>query len=167
MSFIALIIFPVLLAYAAMSDLLTMRLPNKLTGSIFICFLVLAIAAQMPLSLIGMNLSCGLAMLVVGFGMYARGWIGGGDAKLLAAIAAWLGWSALLDFVLLTAMLGGAMSLIILQWRRWPLPAFMMGAPWLVRLHDPKEGVPYGIALAFGALHVYPHSPEALLILQM
>lgn len=167
MSFIALLIFPILMAYSAMSDLLTMRLPNRLTVTIFLCFLALALAVSMPLAMLGENISCGLAMLLVGFFMFSRGWIGGGDAKLLAAIAAWLGWSALLEFVLLTAMLGGAMSLFVMQWRRWPLPGFMAGAPWIVRLHDPKEGVPYGIALAFGALHVYPHSPIALMILQL
>lgn len=167
MSFIALLIFPILMAYSAMSDLLTMRLPNRLTGSIFLCFLAMALVVHMPLPMLGENISCGLAMLIAGFVMFSRGWIGGGDAKLFAGIAAWLGWSALLDFVLLTAMLGGAMSLFVMQWRRWPLPNFMAGAPWIVRLHDPKEGVPYGIALAFGALHVYPHSPMALMILQL
>ena len=167
MSFIALLIFPNLMAYSAASDLLTMRLPNKLTLCIFFCFLAMAVALRMPLDLLGAHLSCGFAMLLLGFFMFSRGWIGGGDAKLLAAISAWLGWSVLLEFLLITAMLGGAMSVFVLMWRRFPLPLILMRADWIVRLHQPQEGVPYGVPLALAALHVFPHSPIALLILNL
>jgi prepilin peptidase CpaA len=34
-----------------------------------------------------------------------------------------------------------------------------MGWPWLERLHAPRTGVPYGIALAAAALVVFPESP--------
>jgi prepilin peptidase CpaA len=53
---------------------------------------------------------------------------------------------------------GGILTILILQWRQWPLPQALSSQPWLLRLHDRKAGVPYGIALAIGALLIYPET---------
>jgi len=156
MQVVASLIFPILMAYAAASDLLSMRLPNWLTFAVAASFAALALLFGMPLETIGANYLCGLAVLAGGFALFAFGWIGGGDAKLAAGIAAWLGFQGMLDFLVLSAILGGALTLLILQMRRLPLPALLRGENWIVRLHDTKEGVPYGVALAAAALHVYP-----------
>lgn len=159
MQFVATLIFPVLMAYAAASDLLTMRLPNWLTLATSVAFLALALSLHMPLEAIAAQYACGLAVLAGGFALFACGWIGGGDAKLAAAAAAWIGWQGVVDFLVLGAILGGALTLMILQMRRLPLPARLQGEAWIARLHDRKEGVPYGVALAAAALHVYPSTP--------
>ncbi len=166
MSFIALLIFPIFMAWSAASDLLTMRLPNRLTASIAAAFVFMALLVGMPLNDLLLAAGCGFAVLMLGFFMFSRGWIGGGDAKLAAGIALWIGWTGLLDFLLLAAMAGGALSLLVLQWRRMTIPARLSGQVWLTRLHDPAEGVPYGVALSLAALHVYAHMPIAQLILQ-
>lgn len=167
MSFIALLIFPIFMAYAACSDLLTMRLPNRLTISLALAFLIMAAVTRMPMELFFVHSACGLVMLLIGFGLFSRGWIGGGDAKLAAGIALWLGWPGLIDFLFLAATAGGVLSLIILQWRRMTIPALLAHVTWLTRLHNRDEGVPYGVALALAALHVYAQSPIAKLILQI
>lgn len=167
MSFMMLLIFPVFLVIAALSDLLTMRLSNRLTLTISLAFLLTAWVVRLPWMLVGQQVSCGFFMLLIGFGMFSRGWIGGGDAKLLAALAAWLGWGSLLDFILMAAIFGGVFSFLVLQWRRWPLSQVMAQVPWLVRLHHPDEGVPYGVALAFGAFYAYPQSLIAAQILHL
>ncbi len=167
MSFIALLIFPIFMAYAASSDLLTMRLPNRLTASLSIAFLLMAVVMQMTMEVFLTHLACGLFMLLIGFGMFSRGWIGGGDAKLATGIALWLGWPGLIDFLLLAAMAGGVMSLIILQWRRMTIPALLVNVTWLTRLHNRNEGVPYGVPMALAALHVYAQAPIIKLILQI
>ena len=159
MQFFAALIFPILMAYAAASDLLSMRIPNWLTVAVAAAFAVIALAFHMPAGAIGFNYACGLAVLAGGFALFAFGWIGGGDAKLAAGIAVWLGWQSMLEFLVLSAVLGGALTLVILQIRRWPLPALLHREGWIMRLHDKKEGVPYGIALAAAALHVYPSAP--------
>ena len=165
MSFIALLIFPIFMAYAAASDLLTLRLPNHLTFSLGLVFCAMAAWLLMPFEMFLNHLACGVAMLVIGFGMFACGWIGGGDAKLAAGIALWLGWANLLDYLVLTALAGGILSLLILQWRRMTIPVMLAQVRWLTRLHDRNQGVPYGVPLAFAALHFYAQAPITKMIL--
>jgi prepilin peptidase CpaA len=95
-------------------------------------------------------------VLAVGFAFFSRGWIGGGDAKLAAATALWLGWGHLYEYLLYASLLGGALTLLILEFRKRSLPPMLADRAWVVRLHEPAGGVPYGIALAIAALLVYP-----------
>ena len=154
-----LIIFPGLMAYAAASDLLTMTIPNKLSLALVVAFAGFALAGALAWDAILMHVAAGTVVLMLCFAMFAFGWIGGGDAKLAAAIALWFGFGTLLDYLLLAAIVGGALTLVILFFRRTPLPAFALHWQWLSRLHDGKTGVPYGIALAAAALVIYPHTP--------
>jgi prepilin peptidase CpaA len=98
-------------------------------------------------------------ILAIAFVMFSLGWIGGGDAKLAAATAAWLGWTAILDYGLAAALFGGVLTLVILAARMAPLPAAFGRIDWLARLHNANAGVPYGIALAAAGLMQYPNSP--------
>jgi len=95
----------------------------------------------------------------VTFAMFSFGWIGGGDAKLFAATCLWLGPEGTLFYVIYASLLGGALTLLILGLRSFPLPAALSSQGWLTRLHSPEEGVPYGIALAGAGLLVYPNTP--------
>lgn len=153
-----LVVFPMLMALAASSDLLTMTIPNKIGVALIVGFAFLAVMTGMSPSVVLMHLAAGGLILVVTFTMFALGWIGGGDAKLAAAIALWLGFGVLLDYFLLAAIAGGALTLGLLAMRQLPLPAFAVRQPWLAHLHDHRTGVPYGIALAAAALAVYPQS---------
>ena len=56
------------------------------------------------------------------------------------------------------ALVGGALTLLLLQFRQWPLPYALAGQAWLLKLHAKESGIPYGIALAAAALLVYPHT---------
>ncbi|MDP1729954.1 MAG: prepilin peptidase [Devosia sp.] len=155
LSSLALLVFPLLMAFAASSDLLTMRISNRLVLVLMAAFFVVAVAAGMPLPQIGLHVAAALLALAVSFAFFAPGWIGGGDAKLAAATALWIGFGALLPYVIYAALLGGALTLTILVARRWPLPASLIGVHWIGRLHDSKAGVPYGIALAVAGIIVY------------
>ena len=150
--------FPALMALSASTDLLTFTIPNRICVSLALGYIVLAAALGVAVEDIFLNLSCGLAVLTVTFGMFLLGWIGGGDAKLAAATALWLGWSLILDFGATAALCGGALTLTLLSARMMPLPAMLMRHAWIERLHHWKTGVPYGIALAAAGLAQYPHS---------
>ena len=152
-------VFPVLMAYAAASDLLTMTIPNRLSLLLVGSFAAFALLGGLDLQAVALHAAAGLVVLTVTFGMFALGWIGGGDAKLAAATALWLGFGTLPDYLLIASALGGGLTLALLTLRRHPLPDIVTGWTWIARLHDPRCGVPYGIALAAAALVVYPASP--------
>ncbi len=151
-------IFLVLTAYAAASDLITMRIPNWLTLGLAAAFPVFVLAGGLPWDAVPMHLAAGALVLVVCFVLFACGWMGGGDAKLAAATALWFGFASLLDYLVIAAVAGGALTLVLLTMRAWPLPYFALSWTWLFRLHDRKSGVPYGVALALAAMIVLPHS---------
>lgn len=155
---VAFVVFPGLMAYAAASDLLTMTIPNRITLALIAAFLAFAGLSGMSLATFGAHLAAGALVLVVAFALFSFGWIGGGDAKLAAATALWLGFGSLIEYLSLSAIGGGALTLAILALRGLPLPSFAVGWAWLARLHDQKSGVPYGIALAGAALLVFPQS---------
>lgn len=148
--------FPFLMAYAAASDLLTMRISNRVTGLVVAGFPLYAVASGMTLEELGFHLAAGALTLVIGFAMFARGYVGGGDAKLAAGTALWLGLGALADYAVVASILGGVLTLGILYLRTLPLPPVTLKLPFAVHLHDAKTGIPYGIALAAAALIVMP-----------
>jgi prepilin peptidase CpaA len=153
---IRLLVFPALMAFAASSDLLTMTISNRLSLALTAAFFILAVTTGMPLAVVGMHLAAASIVLVVAFGCFTQGWIGGGDAKLAAATALWFGFAHLLDYLIYASLFGGALTLLILQFRKLPLPAPLARQAWIQRLHETEGGIPYGIALAAAALAIYP-----------
>jgi prepilin peptidase CpaA len=153
-----LLFFPALMVFAAISDLLTMTISNRVSIALAVLFIALAFACGLPATQILWHLTCGAAMLVFTFGLFTRGWIGGGDAKLAAAIAIWLGFDHLGDYALLASLLGGVLTGSIIVIRKWPLPGVLLARQWATRLHEPGSGIPYGIALATAGLMLYPET---------
>ncbi len=150
--------FPALMVFAAFSDLLTMTISNRVSAALALLFVAMAFASGLTAADISLHLASGAAMLLLGFGLFARGWVGGGDAKLAAATAIWLGFDHLGQYALAASALGGALTLVILGLRNWPLPEFLTAREWIARLHEPGTGVPYGIALSAAGLILYPDS---------
>lgn len=155
---LALFIFPFGMALAAAYDLLTMTIPNKLVLALVAGFFIVALPVGMPLEEIGFSLLVAAAVLLVGFVFFARGWIGGGDAKFAAATALWLGLHLTVPYLVYAAFGGGILTLAILALRQLPLMPIFTRFHWLERLHDRNTGVPYGIALAVSGLVTYSSS---------
>lgn len=111
----------------------------------------------MPMPLLGLHLLVGAVALAVGVAMFAAGWVGGGDAKLLAACSLWLGWPATQAFLFDTAVAGGVFAMALLTLRA---PLVRAHTPvlngWPARLTMPGEPAPYGVAIAIGALAAFP-----------
>jgi prepilin peptidase CpaA len=156
---VVLVLFPLLMAYSAASDLLTMTISNRVSIALVLGFAAVALASGMPpATLLTMHLACGAAVLVLTFTLFAFGWIGGGDAKLAASTAVWLGWANLYDYGLAASILGAALTLGILMMRKHDLPPVLATRAWAVRIHTAGNGVPYGIALAVAGLALYPET---------
>lgn len=153
-----LFLFPALMAFAAVSDLFTMTISNRVSLALVIGFLALALLTGMGAEQILSHVGAGALVLVVAFGCFAMGWMGGGDAKILAAASLWFGFPHLMSYLLYASVFGGALTLLLLQFRQWPLPYQLAGQAWLNRLHAKDSGIPYGIALAIGALIIYPET---------
>ncbi len=153
---VRLMLFPALMAFAASSDLLTMTISNRISLVLIAGFFALALVIGMTPAVILTHIGAAALVLVVAFGFFAAGWIGGGDAKLAAATALWLGFDHLLIYLIYASLFGGLLTLVLLQVRALPLPGFLVGQEWAERLHRKDSGVPYGIALAAAALAIYP-----------
>jgi len=123
---IRLAMFPALMAFAASSDLFTMTISNRLSLALAAGFLLLTLVIGMSWPAFGMHLAAGALVLLVTFFFFSQGWI------------------------------GGVLTLVLIQFRKLPLPAPLARQPWILRLHETGGGVPYGIALAAAALAVYP-----------
>jgi prepilin peptidase CpaA len=151
-----LMIFPSVMAFAASSDLFTMTISNRISLILVVAFVVLAIASGMPVTDMLNHAGAGGLVLAVTFTFFLCGWVGGGDAKLAAATALWFGWAHLLDYLLYASILGGVLTVALIEFRKYAIPKPLVGKAWAERLHEPGGGVPYGIALAIAALVVYP-----------
>lgn len=149
-------VFPVAMVIAALTDLFTFKIPNKVTIALAATFFAWALAIAMPWSQLGWHLAIGAGVLVFGFTLFAFKVLGGGDAKLLAAAALWIGPDNLASFILLTAVLGGVLGIAILFYRSRTVPMILTSHPWAVRLHEKTAGMPYGIAIAMAGLWLFP-----------
>jgi prepilin peptidase CpaA len=136
---VRLILFPTIMAFAASSDLLTMTISNRVSIVLVGGFFALALMTGMGMAEVLSHTGAAAVVLVVSFGFFTRGWIGGGDAKLAAATAMWLGFGYLMNYLVYASLLAGQY--------------------WAQRLHRQDGDVPYGIALAAAALLVYPDTP--------
>src|SRR5271154_5536878 len=155
---VRLLFFPALMAFAAASDLFTMTISNRVSLALAAGFLVLALMSGMGAYDILSHLGAGALVLVIAFVCFAMGWVGGGDAKVAAGAALWFGFGHLMNYLVYASLFGGALTLLLLQFRQWPLPYPFAGQAWLLRLHAKESGIPYGIALAIGALMIYPET---------
>jgi len=156
--FLLLIAVPALLAAAAVWDLASFTIPNYLSLTLAALFGAFALAAGFSAGAIGLHLlACAIA-LAIGFTMFALNYIGGGDAKLFAGVALWLGPHDLVVYSLIATMLGGALTLTLLAIRQLPLPAGLARQGWILKLHDSRSGIPYGVALAAGFFVTLPHA---------
>lgn len=155
---LVLVVFPVLLAVAAGWDLASYTVPNWLPAALVLTFVVFAAAAAMPWAMFGDHVLAGALALAAGFALFAFGVIGGGDAKLFAAIALMMGLHDLAGYTLVASLFGGALTVALLALRQYPLPQLLAGQSWIAKLHDATSGVPYGVALAAGAVALLPHA---------
>jgi prepilin peptidase CpaA len=155
---IGLFFFPATMAFAASSDLLTMTISNRVSLILVIGFFVLALASGMSAVAVLWHVIAACTVLAATFGFFSRGWIGGGDAKLAAAITLWFGFDHLLPYLVHASLFGGALTLALVWFRMSPLPEFIAKQDWVQRLHRNDSGIPYGIAIAAAALAIYPQT---------
>ncbi len=151
-AYLVLAVFPAALLVAAANDIYEFKIPNWVSIILICAYPVAGIAVGAPPRVIAEGLLIGAGALTLGFALYAGRIVGGGDAKLFAAIAPWVGANALGVFLFYTAIAGLALTIFILIFRKLPILPVYTHAPWLIELHERKKDLPYAVALAAGGL---------------
>jgi len=153
------VIFPLCLAIAAFTDLISMTIPNRVSLILAISFLIIAPLTGMAIPMIGMHLAAGLAVFCGCFALFALNVMGGGDAKLLSAAALWFGFNqSLILFLCCVGVIGGLLTFAILMIRSQSNSILAISLPVPSSLLLAKK-VPYGIAIAIGGFMAFPYSP--------
>ena len=142
------------LSWGAVVDIRRYMIPNVVCAAVALSFLPMAIFMP-PMFLIG-GLLTGLAVLVVGVFVFARGWMGGGDVKLLAATSLWAGPTLFLPFAIVTSLGAGLLAMLILSPFSRYLPAHPAAAT-AGPVPIGRQPMPFGVAIAMGGLWLIVH----------
>ncbi|MER8656376.1 prepilin peptidase [Mesorhizobium sp. M0847] len=154
------VVFPFCMLFAAISDMLSMTIANRVPVLLLAVFALVAPLTGMDLATYGWHFAAGAMVLAVTFGLFALGGMGGGDAKLLAGTAVWMGFNThLVNYLVASTFIGGLLTLAILLYRKSPLAIYTSHNTFLRHFADDTTGIPYGIALGIGGLLTYPDSP--------
>lgn len=157
---LSLFVLPSLMIVAAVSDCASLRIPNWLTGLTALAFFPMAWATGMPLAELGWHVLAGFVLFFAGYALFALGLFGGGDAKLMAAAGLWFGTAQSLNFLAMTVIVGGLLALVVMAWSMisfsWDISGSERTLPLRQRLKQLAPKVPYGIALAAGAILAFP-----------
>lgn len=149
--------FVILCLQAALRDMVTLTIPNWMNLALLALFVPAAFASGLGWTLAGLHLLTALAAFVVTFGLYAVGAFGGGDAKMIPAVLIWIGPAGVLPFLVGMAFGGGILALVLILARKYvPTP---LAPPFAEKILTRNAGIPYGVAIAAGALLAMPHSP--------
>jgi len=154
-------IFGACLVTAALCDFTGLKVPNALTAP-FAAVGVGVVALQTPDDAM-ITLAAALAVFLIGWALFAFGVMGGGDGKLMAATAIWLGPFALLDFAVLIALFGGMLALAVLFLHRAERYQVLLGPVWMERLSAPRPPVPYALAIAPAGIVAFLRHSEILM----
>lgn len=153
------VVFPFCMVFAAVSDLLSMTIANRVSLLLLASFAVVAPLTGMEWTTYAWHWAAGLGVLAATFTLFAVGGMGGGDAKFMAATALWMGASVeLMQYLVTGAMIGGALTLALMTFRGSPVALIAGTSPRLQHLADSKAGIPYGVALGAAGLIAFPET---------
>jgi prepilin peptidase CpaA len=152
--------YPLCLGYGVVSDVRRLIIPNGTCILIAVMFLPTALLSGMEFSAVAWHYAVGAGLLVVAIGLFFRGLIGGGDAKLLAAAGIWTGPGDLWAYIGLVAVLGGILAVVILMAQKFRNSIPILGAiPWLGGDAPDAQPTPYGVAIGLAAVYLFYGNP--------
>lgn len=151
-SLIALSCYPAALIIAAFNDLYEFKIPNWVSTLLVVSFFAGAVFLLPTPTAVFESLMLSIGALIVGFILFARNIIGGGDAKLFSATTLWVGFPGFAAFLLNMALAGAFLALFLLIFRKTPALPIYAHAPWLLRLHQRPRDIPYAVAICVGGL---------------
>lgn len=147
-------LFASLLAVGAVHDVARLRIPNSLVVAALITWIFGLASGAWPVS--GLALLAGTLVFLSAFLLFHFNLLGGGDVKFAAVAALWVGWANLPHFLVFMALGGGCLALGLMAARLLPYAA----TRWPIL--ESRAGLPYGVAIALGAVLASPYSPFSL-----
>jgi prepilin peptidase CpaA len=151
------LVFAAPLLIAAYTDFWSMKIPNLISLAMAVGFFVTLPLTWQSLPVFSEHLIVGATFFIAGFAMFAFGWLGGGDAKLMAGISLWLGWGDAMPFIIMTTIFGAVLAIFLIFGGR-VMPVRLRTSEVGMRLFQGGKDMPYGLALAAGALYIWPTS---------
>lgn len=149
--------FFALCIYAALIDIETLTIPNWLNGWLAFLFVPAAILASPGWETIGWHVLVGAIAFVASVALFFLRVYGGGDAKFIPAVLLWVGPAGVAPFLVATAMAGGLLTVVVVIMRALMPTGYVPGFG--VATFEDRKGVPYGVAIAAGAIFAAPASP--------
>jgi len=141
-------LFALCALFAAARDVTSYKIDNEIPLLIAVLFIPFAILNPVSWTFHAIT---ALGIFLAGFICFQRGWLGAGDVKFLSATALWAGPALILEFLTITTLAGGVLSLVWLT-RSY---AFLLFPSSRKVLATPRGApLPYGVAITFGALFV-------------
>ena len=142
------------------SDLKRLMIPNEHSIAIVGLFVLAFVLSPASFGSLTGHLLTGFLFFIVGFLLFARGMLGGGDAKLAAALGLWLGPKAVIPFLFFMSLAGGLLALFsIYIKKRKPFPK-ADSQSWIGQIQAGRSALPYGIAISFGSWLGIFHTTE-------
>jgi prepilin peptidase CpaA len=151
-------ILPALMIVAAATDVTSLRIPNWLCSLVAILFFPAAYLNGMAAHELGWHLMTGAILFLAGYILFSLKIFGGGDGKLMAAAGLWFGTASAIQFLFLTAIAGGLLVIIIAALALAQSHFEATGSSFGTSLKKLAPKVPYGVALAVGAILAFPNS---------
>ena len=153
-------VYPLALAYAVVSDVRRLTIPNRASIVIAAAFLPAALLADLEHSVIAVHYAIGAGLLGIGFFAFSRNLMGGGDVKLLAAAGIWSGAAQLGPYLVLVAVLGGVLAAAVLIARKLrKVVPFLDAVGWLGGEDARMQSIPYGAAIGVAAIYLFSENP--------
>ncbi len=143
---------------AAAYDVLTLTIPNWISLAIIALFPVLALAAGLGWHDLVWHVALGIIALAAGIIAFAVGIVGGGDAKLFAAVALYMGPLGIAPYVFDVAIAGGVLAMLFVVLHQPRLEEWTRRSPVLAQIVSRGMAIPYGVAIVAGGLIAFPSS---------
>ena len=150
-------VFLSLCIYAALRDVETLTITNGLNLAIAFLFFPAIIIAAPGWDVFGAHMMAGAIAFLVSIFLFAFGVFGGGDAKMIPGVMLWLGPAATMPFLMAMAVIGGGLAVCVILARKL-VPAHAVPG-FAAETLQAGNGVPYGVAIAGGAIYAAPLSP--------
>ncbi len=152
------LLFPAILIAAAVNDVREFKIPNRLVAVLVVAWPLAAVQMGLGLDVMIQSMIAAIAVFVLGFGLYAGRLLGAGDVKLLAAATLWVGAPLVFPFLVKMALVGAVFAFLLLRFRNMPLLMVEAYYPWLTNLHERRDAIPYGVAIAIAGFITWPHT---------